>query len=703
MPEHPSTLLAIKPLPYIEDRIPAELWPAFLDLIRTNLQHSGFEDPESCDELILFTYNHPFSAIAALNNCLSKVKETFSATTDEGNTPINIILHLVQRDDTGSQFRNADASIWEMLNPEGIYISRELKTNWDLLMDKRELPPVKLTNHNEGLSLVTFSSKFETTTDLLLSFRSLPVEEGNLRECFYCGMKSHNPGSCPSKFLNMEVDGLAEVGYVTFEALNKLYKQVFHEQGKFTNLMTAGVTQAQLKKDPALAVYVSFFDLKQLFQPRFLWNMTFSPYTKWEATFKSEKLQVDNKNLQLGLDCLRVRKYSQTEELLQSEVQHTKLKRFYATVGLAFLALERGRAADMGSLLESATNMATQEKERIYIALLQSRYFELTNELWKARDILKNILTIKPDCQAIRYRKIQLEANGNFNEGVFGLLRSLLTGQRQFFMTVLMDPTLIPVQEKVENILSSQYFALQHSSQNNLLLATNNVNELTLWFDEKDPQKTVYTKTLENLQKRLERKSYFDVLDVETQAKALLSSAKQLRENKLNKLYDSVERATVKWTGYYNFWKTYKYKRFFKKFRLKLIPQKKKLESVHELAKKNSGETYKEAKTTLYDILVDLKELEGIFNRMNSVSYLISCAFIFGKKLLITEFTVAGLGIFLSLGVSLVPADAVVSDFASLFIDPQFQKKIIIFTAIVISPIIALSWALMNITKKAES
>jgi hypothetical protein len=191
------------------------------------------------------------------------------------------------------------------------------------------------------------------------------------------------------------------------------------------------------------------------------------------------------------------------------------------------------------------------------------------------------------------------------------------------------------------------------------------------------------------------------VLDVETQAKALLSSAKQLRENKLNELYDKVEKTTIKWTGYYNFWQSYKYKGLFKKFRLKLIPLKKKLQRVHNLAKKNSGATYKEAVTILNDTRVVLKELEAAFSRMNSVSYFISCAIVFGKKLIITEFAVAGLGVLLSISLGLLPESSAMSGFASFFTDLQFQKKAIIFTSIIIAPIIALSWALMSISKKA--
>ena len=354
----------------------------------------------------------------------------------------------------------------------------------------------------------------------------------------------------------------------------------------------------------------------------------------------------------------------------------------------------------MGSLLELATNMATHEKERIYIALLHSRYFELTNETWKARDILKNIMTIKPGCQETRYRKIQLEVKGNFTEEAFSQLRSLMAGQRQFFMLVLMDPTLLPIQTKVESILSNQYFTLLHSSKNNLVLAKDDIDDLKLWFDKEDSQMSVNLKTLDNLLNRFDRKSYFDVLDVEVQAKALLSSGKKLRENKLNELYDNVEKTTSKWTKYHNFWNAYKYKGFFKKFKVKLLPLQKKLQLAHKLAKKNRGSTYREALTALNETNKALKGLESIFGRMNFVSFFVTCSIEFSKKILTTEIIVALCGLFLSVGLGFVPKGTPISNFASMFTDPWFQKKAIIFATVILSPIIALSWTMISLSKK---
>lgn len=675
-------------------------WAAFLVSIRASLQNSGFENPESSTELLVFSFNHPFAALTAVNNFLTSTKESYSATAADGAVPISIILHLIQKDDLPAPYQNADANLWETLEPEKIYINRQLKTNWELLMAKKGLPPNTFKNHGEGLFLLQFSGKLDIQAETLLSFRGLPVSGGGLKDCFYCGMKTHAPNACPSKLLSMSLDGLGEIGYLPFDQLNMLYKEVFQQQEALTNMLAAGITPAQLKKNKNLSIYISYFDINRIFQLRFLWNMTFNLYTKWETVFKSDKLQIDNHNLQLGFDCIRVRQYGQAEELLLKENHHKGNKRFYATIGLAFIALERGRLADMGSFLDLATNMATQEKERIYVALLHSRYFELTNETWKARDILKNILSIKPDCQETRYRKIQLEVKGNFTEDAFLQLRSLMAGQRQFFMLVLMDPTLITIQAKVENILSTQYFTLLNSSKNNLLQARGEIEDLKLWFEKSDSQMSVNITTLDNLLKRFERKSYYDVLDVEYQAKGLIASGKTLRESKLNELYEKVAVTSTQWMGYYNFWKNYKYKSLFKKFEQQLLPLKKKLNKAHELAKKSNGSTYRAAVTGLNETRLALKGLESSLNKMHFVTFLVTGAILFGKKIIITEFAVAVLGVLLSIGLGFVPNGTPISEFAALFTDPRFQKKAMLFAGIILSPIVALSWTMLSVSKK---
>jgi hypothetical protein len=97
------------------------------------------------------------------------------------------------------------------------------------------------------------------------------------------------------------------------------------------------------------------------------------------------------------------------------------------------------------------------------------------------------------------------------------------------------------------------------SARDSLAQATLEVSDLALWFADQDPQIEANNAALEQLQKRFERKSYFDVIDVGVKAKALLAASSQLREGKLNELYDRINQHKATWEGYYRFWAGYRY------------------------------------------------------------------------------------------------------------------------------------------------
>ena len=685
-------------MPYQGTSLLNEEWPSFLDSLNNHLKESGFEAENSSLELMVFSFPNTHAALTAILGSINKLKGEFKQISTDVKLPVQYVLHIVQPKEPMPGVFTHDSVDWEMLQPETIYITRALKSQLEILMARQQLPACTMKNEGKGLFELQFTGNTGFQTQRILAFRKLPVQGPN-KPCFYCGMKSHKPSGCPSKFLNMDNNGLQLAGYLPFKQLNIIYKKVFSNPEPIIKKLAAGISPPLLRKDPLLMVYVAFMDINRIYQPRFLWNISFSIYTKWESSFNSDKLNLDNKNLQLGLDCLRVKEYGRAEELLLKECHHKSSKRFYATVGLAFLALERTRMADMRNHLEVAVSLATQEKERLYAALLLSKLYDLSNETWKARDLIKNAVTIKGDCQEILYRKVQLEVKGRFEENAFQMLRSLMMDERQFYMTVLMDPSLAPIQTKVEDILSAQYQTLLYSSQDNLAQAKHEINELSLWFDSSDQQMQANLQTLENLEKSFAQKSYFDVLDVAAKSKALQAASRLLRENKLNELYDQANRAQAKWNGYYHFWMSYRFPSFFKNFHNQLMPIKKKINQVKELAKKNLGKPYRQAVQLLDEVNTALKNIGPIYQRMNLVNLFCSAALIFCQKLFIVEIVLAVGAVGIVVTLASLPLNSSLSSLATLTSDPWFQKKAGICITLLIAPFIALMLTMQRMTK----
>jgi len=693
-----NILTAIKPLPYQGMNLFDEAWDTFVESLIRLLKESGFQHQNSSNELIIFTFPNENSAISVVLAVINTLRKQFKQIKPDIKLPLQCIIHLNENKDNLPAIFTSDAEDWEMLEMETIYVTRSLKSKLEILLARQQLPPCTMNNVGNGLFELQLTGDANFPNEGILAFRKLPIQ-GSGKPCFYCGMQSHTPAECPSKFLSMNDNGLELVGYLPFKQLNIIYKKTFTSTDKIVNQLAAGIPPQKMRKDPCLIVYVAFMDISRIYQLRFLWNISFSVYNKWESIFNSDKLALDNKNLQLGLDCLRVKQYGRAEELLLKECHHKSPKRFYATVGLAFLALERGRLADMKNHLGIASNLAVQEKERLYVAMLLAKFYDLNNETWKARDLIKNTLAIKNDCQELLYSKVQLEVRGSFKESAFQLLRSLMMDQRQLYMTVLLDPLLYSIQTKVENILLAQYQTLAHSAQTNLAQARDEINELKLWFTGKAPEMKNDCQILQNLEKSFVRKSYFDVLDVAGKAKALHSSTKSMREKKLNELYDQANVVLAKWNGYYHFWTSYQFPNFFKNFHQHLLPIKKKISLIRALAKKNSGGPYRQAVHLLKEVDDALQKIEPIYHRMNWVSLLFSGGLIFCKKIFIVEIVLAIICIVAAIILGSLPADSPLSSLAALTATPWFQKKFGLFIALLVAPFIALMLTMQKMTK----
>lgn len=690
-----SALLAIKPQHYQGQQLLKEQWLPFVQELRIAIQSLGFEDQESSESLLLFTFNHPYSAITTTSTQISTIRRNYASQLGDQNIPLQIIIHLPNSDEINSPYKNPDAKFWELVAPDAIHITKPLKTAWDSLMANKNLPSSILANEGDGLYKVMMAANGPIVTEPILSCRGLPVQ-GKGQPCFYCGMPSHPAGKCPSKLLTMEHYGLDSVGYLPFDQVAAVFQKAFSNVAAITKHLEGGITPTELRNSPVLTIFVGFFDVYRIYQTRFLSAIAFSRYSKWQSLLKPGTLQPDNKNLHLGLDSLRVGKYGQAEELLMRECHTKSPRRFPATVGMAFAILEQKGLANMRSHLELAKSLATQPKESIYIDLLLSRFYELTGEIWKSREIIKNLTITQLDCPEGLYRKMQLEARENFSAEACQLLRTLMINQRNLFIAALIDPALIPIQTKVEDLLLSQFGTMVVSSQESLTQAKNKLEDIITWYDDHDPQIETAQTAFDNLQKRFQQKSYFGVIDVEHKTKALLTSLHQIREAKLNDLYDQIAKAKAQWKEYLRFWTEYRYQNFFKNFLQHLKEQDKPLKEAEELAKQNDGGCYRKAVELLKKAEVEMSELDRIQYRMTWATLVCDSVFSFIKKLAITEIVgiVSVTAIIFTLGQ--VPEGDALAGLGSLANDPIFQKKATTLTAFLIAPLLALSWTIKN-------
>lgn len=676
-------------------------WLPFIEHLRAELRNQGVEHSLSTDTSLVFTFAGHYTPFSALFSALTKSKQTYQWPDASGTTPLKFIIDLLGDETPLNESGLPDAGIWDKIQPETVYLGATLQEQWQDFASQQNFPDHKLGPKSDGLVKITFSIHDLGKQKTLFAYRSLPVSQKG-RECFYCGMASHHPAQCPSKMLGMDSWGLSDIGYLSFSELNGVYKKVFPEKPEIVARLSGGVKTMNLRKDKELLVFVSFFDLSVIFQLRFLWNYAFSAYSKWETIYQTNKVKIDNRNLHMGLDCLRVGQYDQAEEMLQNEIKRRDGNKFAANIGLALLSLESDRNSDVGRYFEAARNNTKTTTEIIYANLILSRHFEIIKDFWSAKEAVTNALKADYDCLDVQYRRVQLSIReNNMDSKELKQLRSMILGQKDIFIRALLDPSLISAQGLLNETLSKQFNTISFDADHNLQEAKKEVQGLAMWLKPEDKRKTENHKSIESLQEQIGKKSYFHKLDVSEKSNGLFFTCRRLRKALADQLNDELTRYHRQLDGYHKFWKRYPYKRFDKNFYPSAIQTLNQCRKAVKLLKENTSGATKEAISLAHQIKTGYATTKKEYARLLLIRTVMNGVRIFIKKFLICE----GAGLLIML--LLFPAiNATLGDTPSmdwliqLTTSSGFQKKSILLTSLFMAPFIALAWTLIDLQRE---
>ncbi|OGQ85771.1 MAG: hypothetical protein A2512_11480 [Deltaproteobacteria bacterium RIFOXYD12_FULL_56_24] len=692
-----SILLAICPMTYQGEKVLQDRWPVFLQTLRSLLGLAG----GGTAEVMLTSHDTPFSALSTFFESLNSLKKQ-QWQAEWGAVPLQVILHLHRKKDPPVNFTESSAPIWGGLKQETIYATRALKFQWDQLVAGRKMPAHSFLDVGDGLFQLCFSGDLSGFKRERLFTGRFLAAKGNGPECFYCGMVNHAAAHCPSKQLSMEAQGINRVGYLSFPEIDHLFKRVMVEQKKMANLLAAGVDSAQIRTDPALQVYITYFDMYLIYQPRFLAYTALSSSSFWDGASKSDRIKIDrhrdeSRNLQAGFDYLRRGQYEQAVVLLRAESQVSGGKYFYATLVQAFIALECGRMVEMAHLLQMLNTTASTDKEKIYIGLLLARFYRLTNQPWKAEQFLGSLAKLYLDCPEIQYSLIQARVHEGLEQQQIQLLRKLAAGNRRYFMIALMDPAMFPAGNMVDKALSELLDRKNKEAGENLAAAQKVGAELQVWFGEENDEELQTNLTiLANLEKQFQRCGVYDLFDVAERAKSLTMACPRLRAAKLEELNLQVDVAAITWADYHAFWQEYPYKSFFRTFEEALVAGKK----MFVEARSKAGKNLTNSRALLQAGQAQIKHLKGFVDRMVKLKLAMDTLALFLKKLLMTELVFSGIAFLILPLITLALSGVLDPDIVRLAKDPQTQKGCMIFLTLFLAPFFALTLTLRSMSKR---
>ena len=688
-------LLALQALNSLGQNILGENWADFLLDLRQSLAAKGHEDPASTETLLLFHFPQPDAACVTLLESLARLKKVYEWKGSAGPLPLHLLLHLEKEGDLPGPLHDAAASFWDLLQHEQLYATPPLKQQWPESSAGENGLSHTFAEAGNGLSLLSLAIP-EMPRIAIFPHRALPLA-GPLAPCFYCGMTTHNPADCPGKMLTMADQGISLAGYLPLETLSELFGKAMSVQEKLTNLMAAGLTVSQIRQSPLLQAYLAYFDLNLICQPRFLWNIAFNSNAKWEELTKPDTVSVDSHSLHLGLDCLRVGQHAQAEDLFVEESRRPKGKQFYATIGRAFVALELGRDNDLEHFLEHASGIAVSDKEKIYISLLQARYYGLRDDHWKAGHALDSVFSLRRDLAEALYRQVQLMVQSDGEKSI-RQLRTLVADHKELFLAALMDPQLLGVAGPVEDLLAVRLQVQHQEAEENLAKAQSACQDIQTWFPGEEGPSALFA-DLAGLEKQFAQGSYYDLLEVAYKAQALLRTCYRLQESALDAMKADIARLLATWESFRRYWQGYPYQSFFENFQEILQAARKNLSEIEHLAQQNMhGQLYHTVQERLAQVRESCDSLQLLSAKMAWVKVLCDGAKLFGRKLLMTEVVLLGVGALLfPLLAFFLAGDS--GGVIELLTNSWLQRQALLIVTLFVAPLFALGltlWQMME-------
>ncbi|ADH86242.1 tetratricopeptide repeat protein [Desulfurivibrio alkaliphilus] len=687
-----EVLLAVQADPARGEEMLAAKWPEFFYGLRALLRDDGREQEEDRENLLLFRFPNPTKALTSFFARLKQVKQRVGWDQTRGEAPLRLVLCLPDLEPLPELLTTADPEAWQQLPPEVPHLSRKLKEQWRQLSDSSRIGFHTLGDEEDGLSPLLFSEeKPRQQRPPLFPHRHLP-RRGNSPPCFYCSQTNHEPASCPAKMLTMQTQGLPTVGYLPLEELAQRFAEAMGRQQDLDNLLLTGISPGQLRQDNLLRVYLSYYDLNKVFQPRFLAGIAFSPHSHWDELGRPEATSADNSSLFMGLDCLRVGQYRQADDLFINESRRPRGKQLYAAIGRALVALEQNRLQDMAHYLANALKMAIANKDRIYVCLLLYRHYLLQGDFWKAAHSLDNILAIDRECAEAIYRQIQLAVAEDSLHEALHRLSSLVAEEKLYFIHVLMDPELLPLQDDIDNILHNRLQNQRQEAEENLAQTRAVAEEMEHWLEPEEPALKELRDDLALLEQQWQQGSYYDLVDVAVKSKRINQRCYRLQEARIDALQERIIAAGKRLTSFKNFWQSYPHTSFFPEFG-------ETLKSLHELTTKTDRGGQKNLTGASYRALVEaLDESEEKFNRLKELTVkmvwvrnLFKGGKQFIRSLVAAELALISLTLVLLATLLLLSADSpAASGLAEVLRDQAVQKRLLTTVTLILAPFAAL-------------
>jgi class 3 adenylate cyclase/tetratricopeptide (TPR) repeat protein len=563
-----------------------------------------------------------------------RVIEFFKNNTGVDGTPLLPMQTII---DTGPYVKKDKLNVdnlkvdWESIEPGEIYVSA---STYELFRDKENLTAVPSTAANGTPLFYKLTLNNQKENDSYLFSYQKALIQGENQPCFYCGDRKHLTTKCPSKQITEITRGMNRLGYLSFNEINKLF---FNYLAKTTSNNDVGLETHGETDSPNNWACYGFYELKTIFQLRFLRTMWNSWNENWDK-IKERRGGTDDGGLAwIGLDCIRVSNMKQAESLLEDALRKNPNDyKVYCAMG--FLNVEKNDILRAKNCFKKALDCAKTTPRKIFILFLLARLYELNKDPVRAEDGIKRILHLNPFCPEALYYEILFKFRKGNHSVALNQLTKLIGNHREYFVFALIDPELADFSGMIHQQLRNLLDEVRHEAIGATQKAEKNIlNRLRELFDKEEKEVVEANSQWSKIQDLSKTDSYFGYLDMIHYATRILTLGRASIEDRKNRLFEILDDLDNRLYKYLNFLTNFPFAYLSDPLSQQLKRIQEKTDENRESAKSKSPSKFKETFALLEELSAQLDQIESKIRRIETIRKVLEFTTSFFKKSLLFQ------------------------------------------------------------------
>lgn len=507
------------------------------DTLAPLVQRHGGKVIKTIGDAVMASFDKPLQAFECAIAAQQQFCDVNQQSADDTPLRVKISLHygsaLVEAHDVFGDLVNMSARLNSIVEPDQILISHEV---YEQVKEQTAVPvlplePVRWKEGEKGFGVyeVLWQQGAEAAP---LVFRQFG---GAHHACFYCGLREHPVGNCPSKQLDRYVGRLDRLGYLPLPKILQLFQQ--------ENLNTASSQEPQ---DAHL--FEAFYEMSLPYQLRFLVKVWLANSQEWREVERQQigASPLAGTRLWMGFDCLRVGRLDDAHRYLQAAIESNPGD-YKPYVALGFLAMEHGNTVAVLQQWRKALTVVNNALQAAYLHLLMYRFYEVSSKFDLAEQQLQKALSRDAYLHEAKFRRIALAVKREEKrDRMLPQLHKLIQDDRNVFLKVLLDPAFAAMQAQIVPLLSTLLREARSAALEQMVGVTEDLTTLRAWYQEPEADLTSVERAVDTMRQHIKSGSYFGYCDAAHEGALLRDRMQKLlarRQTRLRHEFTSIVNA----------------------------------------------------------------------------------------------------------------------------------------------------------------